>query len=282
MSAPVPVTHDPVVVSTQDGSSWVRRALTRDGHGLYALAGSAAGAPNAVLATIPELAADHGLRGMAFALPMPVGPEPRTLDQVEDELTGANLSLHEEQLETARLRLALASAQRGRRQQRDQAAALREERHSTNESVSDAAVWMRHDRDRIDELERAVVEARAALGSLCYDLDDPGTAALGALYLLQQATIGTAMQPGEAVPTMFRASHDSIAMGLYTTAAAAREHCETVLRREVGEEALLGWVPDDGSKLAAEELCIGEDVECSGYVVMPLEIASAYDPDADE
>jgi hypothetical protein len=52
------------------------------------------------------------------ALPMPVGSEPRTLDQVEDELTGVNLSLYEEELLTARLRLALASAQRGRRELR--------------------------------------------------------------------------------------------------------------------------------------------------------------------
>lgn len=82
--------------------------------------------------------------------------------------------------------------------------------------------------------------------------------------------------------TVFRASHDSIVMGRYTTAAEARKHCETVVRREVGDEVFLGWVPDDGSEMAAEELCIGEDVECSGYVVTPLAVATAYDPDADE
>lgn len=46
------------------------------------------------------------------ALPMPQGMEPRTLEQVEHELDGANLSLYEEELESARLRLALKSAQR--------------------------------------------------------------------------------------------------------------------------------------------------------------------------
>lgn len=46
------------------------------------------------------------------ALPMPVGPAPRTLDQVEEELTGVSLSLYEEELDTDRLRLALKSAQR--------------------------------------------------------------------------------------------------------------------------------------------------------------------------
>lgn len=53
------------------------------------------------------------------ALPVPVVPEPRTLDVVEHELTGARLSLYEEELETARLRLALASAKRGRRELRE-------------------------------------------------------------------------------------------------------------------------------------------------------------------
>jgi hypothetical protein len=82
--------------------------------------------------------------------------------------------------------------------------------------------------------------------------------------------------------TVYRASHDSIVMGLYTTREAAREHCEKALRREVGGKVFLGWVPDDGSELAAEELCIGEDFECSGYVVTPLEVASEYDEEADE
>lgn len=45
-------------------------------------------------------------------------------------------------------------------------------------------------RDRIAELEGPAVEARAALAALCYDLEDPGTAALGALYLIQRATVG--------------------------------------------------------------------------------------------
>jgi hypothetical protein len=86
------------------------------------------------------------------ALPMPGGPEPlpRTLDVVEEELTGVNLSLYEEELENARLRLALASAQRGRRELRARVAELEAERHSTNEALnealSDAAEALRVDR----------------------------------------------------------------------------------------------------------------------------------------
>jgi hypothetical protein len=45
-------------------------------------------------------------------------------------------------------------------------------------------------RARVAELEGPAVEARAALAALCYDLEDPGSNALGALYLLQQATVG--------------------------------------------------------------------------------------------
>jgi hypothetical protein len=43
---------------------------------------------------------------------------------------------------------------------------------------------------RTASLEHAVVQARYALAALCYDLDDPGTGALGALYIVQQASAG--------------------------------------------------------------------------------------------
>jgi hypothetical protein len=128
-----PVSRDPLVVNTQDGSCWLRRAVTRDGHGLYALAGVVAGAPDEVLATIPELAADHKLASMAFALPMPVGSG-RQVPELE------------------RLR--------------SEVAALREERHSTNESVDDAAKALRADRDRIDGLESTNAALRARLAVL--------------------------------------------------------------------------------------------------------------------
>lgn len=92
---------------------------------------------------------------------------------------------------------------------------------------------------------------------------------------------------GESTPqpadlTIYRASHDSIVMGLYTSREAARAHCLTLLLREDGDRESYGWVPDDGGELAAEELCIGYDVECTGYVVTPLTVASKYDEEADE
>jgi hypothetical protein len=170
MSAPT--THDPLVVNTRDGECWERRAVTDSGLGLYAVKGSCK-CPPFKMATLAELA-ERGIVGSAHVLPVPVGPAPRTLDTVEDELTGVSLSLYEEELTSARLRLALESAQRGRHgraelrgsyqftegsrqrwrtacieaeQERDQlkaqVAALLAERHSTNESLDDAVQELR-------------------------------------------------------------------------------------------------------------------------------------------
>ncbi|GHH29946.1 hypothetical protein [Streptomyces rubradiris] len=66
--------------------------------------------------------------GIALALEsagLLMSPESATdlqgrLDEAHEELTGVSLSLYEEELETARLRLALKSAQRGRREMRSQ------------------------------------------------------------------------------------------------------------------------------------------------------------------
>lgn len=71
MSAPV--SRDPLVVNTQDGNCWTRRAVRRDGGGLYALAEVRGDVPDLVLVTLKELA-ELGLRSMADALPMPMGP----------------------------------------------------------------------------------------------------------------------------------------------------------------------------------------------------------------
>ena len=57
---------------------------------------------------------------------------------------------------------------------------------------------------RVTELEAVAVEARAALGALCYDLEDPGSNALGALYLLQQATVWTEARPDDASDALAR------------------------------------------------------------------------------
>ncbi|MFE9764656.1 hypothetical protein ACFYPC_09015 [Streptomyces sp. NPDC005808] len=150
------------------------------------------------------------------------------------------------------------------------------------ESLTPAVEWLI---SRVAELEEAAVEGRAALASLCYDHDDPGSAALGALYLLQQATFGTPMEPGEAVPKVYRASHDSIVMGLYTTAAAAREHCEAEERRSwlTGTNLAFDWIEDEEDGIAELVVVAGQNEESiTGYVVDALDIAFEYDEEADE
>ncbi|MFF7880937.1 hypothetical protein ACH40F_08340 [Streptomyces sp. NPDC020794] len=72
MSAPT--TRDPLAVNTVDGASWVRRAVTSGGRGLYAVEGSCR-CPEYLMATYAELE-EHGIAGLADALPMPGGSEP--------------------------------------------------------------------------------------------------------------------------------------------------------------------------------------------------------------
>ncbi|MFE9906461.1 hypothetical protein [Streptomyces achromogenes] len=86
----------------------------------------------------------------------------------------------------------------------------------------------------------------------------------------------------EAAPTaVFRASHGSIVMGLYTTAAEARKHCETELRRDLPTVAI-DWIEDEEDGVAELVASVGEDERVTGYVVEALEVASEYDEEADE
>jgi hypothetical protein len=97
--------------------------------------------------------------------------------------------------------------------------------------------------------------------------------------------------------TIYRASHDSIVMGLYTTAAEARKHCETLVRREYGETSKvhLWWrededtvdQPEDGEQELYEHVkSVGVTgpgwTHRTGYVVTPLTVASKFDEEADE
>lgn len=306
-----PTTHDPLVVNTKDGVCWTRRTVTSGGIALYAPE-SVKTCSEFVMATEAELA-EHGIVGSAFALPMPVAPEPqedpvaagRRLDLLAlmDERAASAVSpvlagvLDE--AERLRARVAELEAQRERRRVRLVAceADLGEMRGllspngfprrippevEIHERVAPAVDWLIN---RVTELEVAAVEGRAALAAFCHDHQDPGTAALGALYLLQQATPGTPMEPGETVPKVYRASHDSIVMGLYTTAAAARAHCEAEERRSWGETSAptnFDWIEDEEDGVAEMTAFVGGEERTTGYVVTPLEVAAAYDPDGDE
>ncbi|WP_051858501.1 hypothetical protein [Streptomyces cellulosae] len=134
-------------------------------------------------------------------------------EQLRNDITGACLARWEEEQENARLRLALASAKRGRRELRA----------------------------RVAELEAGPV-------------------------------------------TVFRAAHDSIVMGLYTTAAAAREHCEAEERRSwaKSENPSFDWIEDEEDGVAELTAWVGGEECTTGYVVTALEVASEYDEEADE
>lgn len=94
-----------------------------------------------------------------------------------------------------------------------------------------------------------------------------------------------------ATPTsdllVYRAGHDSISCGLYTTVAAAQQHCEALVSHEYPADVSLifEWCVEDGDEerpgLELDVQVDGEHV-ATGYTVTPLEVAAAYDPDADE
>lgn len=92
---------------------------------------------------------------------------------------------------------------------------------------------------------------------------------------------------GESGPalTVYRASHDSLVMGLYTTATEARAHCMAEERREWASDAnpVFDWIEDEEDDVA-ELVTVAEDGETetvTGYVVTALEVASKYDPEAE-
>lgn len=159
MSAPT--THDPLVVNTQDGVVWQRRAVTSDGRGLYAVTGSCS-CPEYLMATLAELA-EHGICGSADVLPVPVGPAPQLseLGQVSAEIArfgiyGAAVPAAKALVKRADELVTENASLRAR------IAALLVERHSTNESLDEAAQALRADRDRVAELERTIAEAPAS------------------------------------------------------------------------------------------------------------------------
>ncbi|WP_199800655.1 hypothetical protein [Streptomyces marianii] len=109
-------------------------------------------------------------------------------------------------------------------------------------------------------------------------------------------TCGRALSTGKPCPehptpqppalTVYRASHDSIVMGLYTTATEARAHCVAEERHSWAkhETPLFDWIEDEEDGVA-ELVTVdkgGETESETGYVVTAIEVASTYDEEADE
>jgi hypothetical protein len=107
------------------------------------------------------------------------------------------------------------------------------------------------------------------------------------LHLAEQlAPKASAAPDGELV--VYRAEHDVITIGYYTTRAAARDACEQQARESGLALDQPHWVsegspltPEDTDPLAAEELLLADDSVCTGYLVTPLEVQAAHDPAAE-
>lgn len=112
------------------------------------------------------------------------------------------------------------------------------------------------------------------------------TAPIGTLNDLRQKLDAIRAEVLAETHTVYRASHDSIVMGLYTTAAEARAHCVAEERRTWAKNAapVFDWIEDEEDGVA-ELVTVAEDGETepvTGYVVTALEVASKYDEEADE
>lgn len=305
MSAPT--THDPLVVNTKDGMSWVRRAVTQDGRGLYALAG-VCDCPEYLMASLAELA-EHGIRGQADVLPVPVGPEAEAYVAPSPSCTrcyGADaVRFVANGGATAPCR---ACGPTEAETLRARVAELLAERHSTNEALSDAAEELRAKRDRIAELEADNAALQKDKEHVAAAAEPRLSTAEVAGWLRKKAAeYPTALERQESAPeaiarlaskvvrgairanntagvpplTVFRASNDWIVMGLYTTAAEARKHCETELRRE-WPDGSLDWIKDEEDGVAELVAKTAGGETATGYVVTPLEVASRFDEEADE
>lgn len=108
-------------------------------------------------------------------------------------------------------------------------------------------------------------------------------------FLRNQAKSPEKCSPAGADATphliVYRASHDSIVMGLYTTPAEARAHCEDEERRswsKGAEPTSFDWIEDEEDGVAELTAWVGSQECLTGYVVTALEIASKYAPEADE
>lgn len=92
--------------------------------------------------------------------------------------------------------------------------------------------------------------------------------------------------PAEQVIYRAEYEHESIPLGLYTTLAAARAHCEGQLRSEYPATVslVLDWIGDEDDPEQPWELVAEIDSgaeQLTGYIVTPLTVAAEYDPEAE-
>jgi hypothetical protein len=230
------------------------------------------------------------------------------LHQRSEDVMGACLARWEEEQDSARLRIAARNARQRAALLRGQGNAWFDWADTLAYKVAPVEVLGNHGEDgkfpwsdaldlitpaaEVDALRSRVAELEAAQAAVAelhlkrsdgdhclYDGEPwpcPTLSALGAV-----AEPGPAVVPEPAPPlVVYRASHESIAMGRYTTVEAAREHCEADAHTDPDLTGVLNWLLDEPDEDdSAEELTVGG--VATGYVVTPLTVADAYDPEAD-
>ncbi|MDX2707307.1 hypothetical protein PV350_31295 [Streptomyces sp. PA03-6a] len=84
--------------------------------------------------------------------------------------------------------------------------------------------------------------------------------------------------------TIYRASHDAIVMGHYTTRDAAQDHCLTSADNSDLHNYEFTWHDDEdgGAELWATFSSRSMPERPTGYVVTPVPVASEYDEEDDE
>lgn len=132
--------------------------------------------------------------------------------------------------------------------------------------------------DGLGELGEAVVCAE--LGEIAEWAD-----ALASLAHIDDALGNAAAQP----LVVYRAEYNPefpIPVGLYTAEADARRHCEALVSDEHPADRSLAfdWIGDEDDPEEPSELVFqvdGGDEEPTGYVVVPIVVATAYTSDAE-
>ncbi|MEV6437273.1 hypothetical protein [Streptomyces anulatus] len=131
--------------------------------------------------------------------------------------------------------------------------------------------------DGLEELGEAVVQEDVREIATWTD-------ALASLAHIDDALSAAEAQPA-AAHTDYRAEHETIHVGHYTTEAEARRHCEALVSDEhPADRALLFSWSSLGDSDEPYELVVqvdGGPQVFTGYVVVPLTVAAVHDPDAE-
>lgn len=108
-----------------------------------------------------------------------------------------------------------------------------------------------------------------------------------ATLALAQASAAEQLETDPAVAYIYRATWHAQPLGTYTNQAAARKHCEAdAINHNPPYETghVFDWLEDEDEPDAAQELVVAKDgvEDPTEYTVTRLELATEYDPEADQ